>query len=311
MPRRIPDYPDAFYTFNKIASWGSEISAFSLVIFLIILIEAFVGKRGNLPFVFLQRYFYTGFPIIIKESLLTGQLVKLFAAPAIVQISLFSKFHFVKIPLLIILVSVLYMVFLITVYNSRPQTFLEIEQGVSTFGSTYTKNCWSVLKKRYISPVTDGTKNFPVNSSGTRHYSSSATKLAPESLMPILHSTWQSLKVLSGSKMVILGNKFGSTQFAAMGSKLSAGGLKKMGVASFQKSQFLSEGVVKVGKDGFSASGNFTLVCIGGSFFVVAIGADQAASYLVENSINTITQENHVWDKFQMKDPGERWGPGK
>jgi cytochrome c oxidase subunit 1 len=25
MPRRIPDYPDAFYTFNKIASWGLEI----------------------------------------------------------------------------------------------------------------------------------------------------------------------------------------------------------------------------------------------------------------------------------------------
>ena len=41
MPRRIPDYPDAFYTFNKIASWGSEISGFSLLIFLVILIEAF------------------------------------------------------------------------------------------------------------------------------------------------------------------------------------------------------------------------------------------------------------------------------
>lgn len=33
MPRRIPDYPDAFYLFNKIATWGSEISAFSLLIF--------------------------------------------------------------------------------------------------------------------------------------------------------------------------------------------------------------------------------------------------------------------------------------
>jgi cytochrome c oxidase subunit 1 len=41
MPRRIPDYPDAYYTFNKIASWGAEISAFSLVIFIGVLIEAF------------------------------------------------------------------------------------------------------------------------------------------------------------------------------------------------------------------------------------------------------------------------------
>jgi len=45
MPRRIPDYPDAFYTFNKIASWGSEISAFSLLIFLGLLIEAFYTQK--------------------------------------------------------------------------------------------------------------------------------------------------------------------------------------------------------------------------------------------------------------------------
>jgi heme/copper-type cytochrome/quinol oxidase subunit 1 len=33
MPRRIPDYPDAFYIFNKISSWGSYVSGFSLLIF--------------------------------------------------------------------------------------------------------------------------------------------------------------------------------------------------------------------------------------------------------------------------------------
>ena len=33
MPRRVPDYPDAFYIFNKISSWGSYISAFSVIIF--------------------------------------------------------------------------------------------------------------------------------------------------------------------------------------------------------------------------------------------------------------------------------------
>ena len=54
MPRRIPDYPDAFYTFNKIASWGSEISAFSLVIFLLVLIEAFYYKKA-LEFILYPR----------------------------------------------------------------------------------------------------------------------------------------------------------------------------------------------------------------------------------------------------------------
>ena len=46
MPRRIPDYPDAFYTFNKIASWGSEISAFSLLIFLGVLVESFYTNHS-------------------------------------------------------------------------------------------------------------------------------------------------------------------------------------------------------------------------------------------------------------------------
>ena len=30
MPRRVPDYPDAFATFNKIASWGSYFQLFHL-----------------------------------------------------------------------------------------------------------------------------------------------------------------------------------------------------------------------------------------------------------------------------------------
>nr|YP_009485445.1 cytochrome c oxidase subunit I [Halamphora coffeaeformis]AVR57509.1 cytochrome c oxidase subunit I [Halamphora coffeaeformis] len=45
MPRRIPDYPDAFYIFNKIASWGSYISAFSLIIFALVLIDAFFSEK--------------------------------------------------------------------------------------------------------------------------------------------------------------------------------------------------------------------------------------------------------------------------
>jgi cytochrome c oxidase subunit 1 len=47
MPRRIPDYPDAFYIFNKIASWGSYVSAFSLIIFALVLIDAFFSKKSD------------------------------------------------------------------------------------------------------------------------------------------------------------------------------------------------------------------------------------------------------------------------
>lgn len=45
MPRRIPDYPDAFAFFNKLASWGSYVSAASSVFFFFLLIEAFVSNR--------------------------------------------------------------------------------------------------------------------------------------------------------------------------------------------------------------------------------------------------------------------------
>jgi len=45
MPRRIPDYPDAFYVFNKIASWGSYISAFSLIIFFWMFLDALLSDH--------------------------------------------------------------------------------------------------------------------------------------------------------------------------------------------------------------------------------------------------------------------------
>jgi len=41
MPRRIPDYPDAFLMFNRIASYGSYISAFSAVFFFYVVLVAF------------------------------------------------------------------------------------------------------------------------------------------------------------------------------------------------------------------------------------------------------------------------------
>lgn len=47
MPRRIPDYPDAFYIFNKISSWGSYISAFSVVIFLWTMLDALTQKNKS------------------------------------------------------------------------------------------------------------------------------------------------------------------------------------------------------------------------------------------------------------------------
>lgn len=47
MPRRIPDYPDAFYIFNKIASWGSYISGASVLIFFVVLLDALLSENKS------------------------------------------------------------------------------------------------------------------------------------------------------------------------------------------------------------------------------------------------------------------------
>ena len=48
MPRRIPDYPDAFSAWNGIASFGSYISAFSVLLFFyIIYITLTEGEKNN------------------------------------------------------------------------------------------------------------------------------------------------------------------------------------------------------------------------------------------------------------------------
>jgi cytochrome c oxidase subunit I len=55
MPRRIPDYPDAFFIFNKIATWGSYMSAFSLLVFFGVLFDAFVLNDNTQSFLEKKR----------------------------------------------------------------------------------------------------------------------------------------------------------------------------------------------------------------------------------------------------------------
>ena len=45
MPRRIPDYPDAYLVFNKMASYGANISLLSGILFLYIILEAFLSSK--------------------------------------------------------------------------------------------------------------------------------------------------------------------------------------------------------------------------------------------------------------------------
>ena len=45
MPKLIPDYPDDFYVFNKIASRGSYVSAISAIFFIFIVIFSMLPTK--------------------------------------------------------------------------------------------------------------------------------------------------------------------------------------------------------------------------------------------------------------------------
>ena len=47
MPRRIPDYPDAYFIFNKVASWGSYVSAVSSLFFFYVVFDAFATQNKD------------------------------------------------------------------------------------------------------------------------------------------------------------------------------------------------------------------------------------------------------------------------
>lgn len=46
MPRRYADYPDCFITYNKLSSLGSMLTIMRVMLFIVILWEAFVAQRG-------------------------------------------------------------------------------------------------------------------------------------------------------------------------------------------------------------------------------------------------------------------------
>lgn len=49
MPRRVPDYPDAFEGWNIVASFGSTMSLIATFLFFIVLLEMFYTKRKATP----------------------------------------------------------------------------------------------------------------------------------------------------------------------------------------------------------------------------------------------------------------------
>jgi cytochrome c oxidase subunit 1 len=61
MPRRIPDYPDAYAYWNSIASVGSYVSLIGLLVFFVVIYHLFDSEAYIFNNKFLDGKFYVGF----------------------------------------------------------------------------------------------------------------------------------------------------------------------------------------------------------------------------------------------------------
>lgn len=64
MPRRIPDYPDAFTALNVVASWGSLISMIGLFFFFFMLYYLLSGFSINLGWLWLTKFNKSRYPVL-------------------------------------------------------------------------------------------------------------------------------------------------------------------------------------------------------------------------------------------------------
>jgi cytochrome c oxidase subunit 1 len=69
MPRRIPDYPDAFAGWNYICSFGSVVSLFSAILFLYILFDQLTShvQVGPNPW-FVPQFFDSNNPASLTRT---------------------------------------------------------------------------------------------------------------------------------------------------------------------------------------------------------------------------------------------------
>jgi len=158
MPRRVPDYPDAFYAYNKIASWGSYISAWSILVFFFVLYESFSRrKKKSFKQKIASEIFELFFNVEINDSMTTKHFVFLMGFSGVFT-RVFITRHYVWSSFLIIPVTLIFyagVVFLVRYILANKSlgdnliSFLK-QHAVSKRNNTVLKN-YSVPKSHFYS----------------------------------------------------------------------------------------------------------------------------------------------------------------
>jgi len=87
MPRRIPDYPDAFLLWNKLSSYGSFISAAATVLFFYIVLEAFMNGKARMKAYMLEQQKIFGFEFFDEALNRVKQTIRLLREQGILVVS--------------------------------------------------------------------------------------------------------------------------------------------------------------------------------------------------------------------------------
>jgi len=316
MPRRIPDYPDAFYTFNKIASWGSEISAFSLLIFLIVLLEAFFNKNiFKLPE---NKFLYTYFPVMWYFTFIEKRIPKMLGIIGAIQFVVFSRIHMFFIIALWIGTILLITWNFIYSYHNNQEKFNSIDEKFLKYEFISDSSYWSTFKDEYFYNGNETTSESSDTFESSQNLKSSSSNLIVRnystSSIVKLSTTYQAAKAYIAKKLVGIGSNMGATQTAgaklagskAAGAKLAgsqAAGAKLAGSQAAGAKTFEQAAVQATQAAGTSVVW-FTI--IGGT--VIFFGGDQVARYGIENAVNKATQSNYEIPPFKMKPPAQEWG---
>jgi len=130
-------------------------------------------------------------------------------------------------------------------------------QNEITFGDF---SYWKTFKKLYLETDVSPIKTSEYN--GTRKYSNTSTKLGP---------IWNAIKTGAGQKLIGIGTKLGSSAAPKVAAKPA----------------------ISITSSGISAAGTGTLAAVGTGGALIMTGGDQAIRYVIENSVNSVTQTNH------------------
>jgi hypothetical protein len=149
MPRRVPDYPDAFYAYNKIASWGSYVSAYSTLIFFFMVYEALRKKSESPKTTLLQG---TIIPKIVGRSVFK----QLFILTICCNISYYTFIHinvftsylhlldFVRVKLFSLLILLIIIQVLVDLPVSK-----EFQEELNMYNKPFKNRPYLVLVRRY------------------------------------------------------------------------------------------------------------------------------------------------------------------